>query len=428
MLSFVVMGSVFLAVTGAEALYADMGHFGRRPIQIAWTAFVLPALILNYLGQGAFVLSHQPRVGGSVFFSTVPRWGIYPMVVLATLAAVIASQALISAAFSLTSQGIALNLIPQMRVIHTHEEHAGQIYVPMINWSLLVGCVLLVLAFRSSANLAVAYGVAVAGVMVCTTLAVLAVALHEWRWRRGMAFAVLVPLIFVDVVFLLANSVKFASGGWLPVMLGLVLFATMMTWRWGRRQVSRAFLGHATLTMREILDIKHWSPRQFPRSMILLTVQHPRDLDDACPPILELFYHRFEELPKHLILLTIRQVRRPYVPEERRYDVEIFENDRDRDTSLLSIAASFGFMEAPDVEQVIADIAANDALTPGDDLSEWIIHAGKERVVIGEDKGLVARVRYALFKTMSRNAEPSSYYFGLGEDTRLTVEYVPVKL
>ncbi|MFN8036841.1 MAG: KUP/HAK/KT family potassium transporter [Acidimicrobiia bacterium] len=422
------LGGVVLVVTGGEALFADLGHFGRRPIRLSWSAIVFPALLLSYLGQGAFVLSGHDRTQGSLFFSTVPRWGIYPMVVLATLAAVIASQALISAAFSLASQGMALNLIPQMRVIHTHEEHAGQIYVPTVNWALLVGCVLLVLAFRSSASLASAYGLAVAGVMVATTLAVIAVARHEWRWPRAVVLLSLAPLLAIDASFLVANSAKLFAGGWVPVTVGLVLFVVMMTWRWGRRQVSHAFLRLTTLTMRDIMDVKHWAPRTFPRSMIVLTIQHPRDLDDACPPILELFYRRFEQLPKHLILLTIRQVRRPYVPRERRYDVEVFENDRERDASLLSIAATFGFMESPDVEQVIADIAANDALTPGDDLSDWIIHAGKERVVMGDDQGFAARMRFGLFKALARNAEPSYYYFGLGEDTRLTVEYLPVKL
>lgn len=315
-----------------------------------------------------------------------------------------------------------------MRVVHTHEEHAGQIYVPAVNWALLVGCVIVVLAFRSSAGLASAYGFAVAGVMVCTTFAVLAVALHEWRWPRFAALALLVPLCAIDLAFLSANSLKILNGGWVPLMIGASLFVVMMTWRWGRRQVTREFLRRSSLTMREILDIKQRGPQHFPKSMILLTVQHPRDLDDACPPILQMFYRRFLQLPKHLILLTIRQVRRPYVPPERRYEVEVFENDPDHDASLLSIAATFGFMEEPDVGGVIDYIGANEELSPGDDLSNWIIHAGKERVVIVEDKGLIARIRYGLFKTLARNAESSYFYFGLGEDTRLSVEYLPVKL
>ncbi len=423
-----ILGAAILVATGAEAMFADLGHFGRRPIRVAWTLVVFPALLLNYLGQGAHVLGGEPVEGVSLFFATVPSPLLAPMIVLATAATVIASQALISGAFSLVSQGMALELFPRVQVVHTHHEHRGQIYLPAVNWMLFVGSTMLVLAFRSSEALAGAYGAAVAGVMLCTTLGVGLVARHRWRWAPAIATAVALPFLLVDLCFVMSAFDKLLDGAWVPIGMGSVLAVTMLTWQWGRNQVRTSMLRHSTLTVRDLLEVKRRGEHHFPKSMILLSNHHVRRLSDPAPPIAELFLRRFRELPKHVILLTIRQTNRPYVRGKERYEIEIFENDPDQDVSFLSVEASFGFMEEPDVEAVIADLAADESLTPGQDLSDWIIHATKERVVIGEGAGAWSRLRFELFRLLARNAEPSWTYFGLGDDTRLTVEYVPVQL
>jgi KUP system potassium uptake protein len=422
------LGAVVLVVTGGEALFADLGHFGASAIRSAWFTIVFPALIVNYLGQGAFLLGGSRVRGGSLFFSVAPVWARLPLVVLATVATIVASQALITGAFSLATQGIALGLMPRLRIEHTHESREGQVYVPFVNWALLIGCVLLVLGFRSSGNLAAAYGLAVSAVMLVTTLAVLAVARHAWGWKRPVAWALVVPLAAIDSAFLLANLHKIPAGGWVPLALAIVIAAIMFTWRWGRRRVREVFAEHSTMCVRDVLRYKQTELQQFPKSMILLTSDHVRWPSDPAPAILQLFLQRFESLPRHLILLTVEQVRTPYVDPDARYEIVEFENDLGSDSSMLSIEVNYGFMETPDLEAVIAEIAADNRLTPGDDLADWIIHAGKDRVVGGGFGSWWTRARYGIFKALARNAEPSYVYFGLSDDARLTVEYVPVRI
>ena len=233
-IGFLALGSVFLAMTGAEALYADMGHFGRGPIRLDWFALVLPALVLNYFGQGALVLAH-PEAADSPFFKLFPDWGLWPVVLLATAATVIASQAVISGAFSLSQQAMQLGLLPRLDVLQTSEEAIGQVYVPQINWLLMV-CVLgLVLSFGSSDNLAAAYGIAVAGTMVITTSLLAVVARRLWRWSLPVTAAVIGFFLVVDVAFFLANAVKIPQGGWFPLLIGAMVFTLMSTWRRGRQ-------------------------------------------------------------------------------------------------------------------------------------------------------------------------------------------------
>src|SRR5690606_18456586 len=228
--SFAILGSVFLAVTGAEALYADMGHFGRGPIRFAWLAVVLPCLVLNYLGQGALVLS-QPIAGANPFFRMIPEAVYWPVVLIATAAAVIASQAMISGAFSLTQQAVQLGLLPRMRILRTSETEAGQIYVPSVNWMMLA-CVLILVASRhTSANLASAYGVALTGAMLVDTLLLFAITRFLWKWKLWQSILALVGFGVVDAVFLGSNLLKFPQGAWVPLALGVVLVTIMMTWR-----------------------------------------------------------------------------------------------------------------------------------------------------------------------------------------------------
>ncbi len=235
--AFVALGSIFLVVTGGEALYADMGHFGRRPIQFSWYILVLPALLLNYFGQAALI-GASPESVESPFYRLAPSWGTLPLAVLATFATIIASQALISGAFSLTAQAVQLDYLPRVKIVHTSPHHIGQIYVPVVNWLLMIGCVGLVLGFRSSSNLASAYGIAVTVTMLITTLLFFRVARDRWGWSLGKGLVVCVPLLVVDLAFLSANIPKIVTGGWFPLIVGLVLVTLMTTWRRGRQLVA----------------------------------------------------------------------------------------------------------------------------------------------------------------------------------------------
>ncbi|MET0144133.1 MAG: KUP/HAK/KT family potassium transporter, partial [Ilumatobacteraceae bacterium] len=237
--AFLALGSIFLVVTGGEALYADMGHFGRRPIQVSWYALVLPALLLNYFGQAALLGSSPGGEVGNPFFRMAPSWAVVPLAVLATMATVIASQALISGAFSLTAQAVQLDYLPRLAIHHTSSMHIGQIYVPLVNWLLMIGCVGLVIGFQTSSNLAAAYGIAVTATMAITTLLFYRVVRDRWHWSTPKALAVIVPLFLIDLAFLAANIPKIPDGGWLPLLVGFVLVIQMTTWRRGRATVAQ---------------------------------------------------------------------------------------------------------------------------------------------------------------------------------------------
>jgi KUP system potassium uptake protein len=290
------LGSLILVVTGGEALFADLGHIGKRPIRQSWFGVVYPALILNYLGQGAYVLSlgtARPPAD-NVFFGMIPEWGLYPSVVLATIATVVASQALITGVFSLVAQGIALKYLPTLRVIHTHDAHLGQIYVPTANWLLFIGSAFLVVTFQSSGNLAAAYGLAVAMDMCITTIAVAAVAKLHWKWPPAAVAAVFVSFGIIDGALLFGNIFKIPDGGYVPLIVGGVMITIMTTWRWGREQVRLAFAEHSQRSTQDILNAK-LDPQLpvFPRPMVMLTASLPQTPEDAAPPLLDLFYRRY---------------------------------------------------------------------------------------------------------------------------------------
>lgn len=422
------MGSVVLVITGGEALYADLGHFGKTPIRLSWICVVYPMLILNYFGQGAYLISGQHVHDGNLFFSTVPHMALIPMVILATAATVIASQALITGAFSLASQGMAMNLIPKMRIVHTHKEHEGQIYIPFVNWALYIGCVFLVLAFRSSSALAAAYGLAVSAVMFITSIVVCNIALKMWKWPKPVALGLFGFFGAIDAAFLLSNLVKIPSGGYVPVITGLVLATIMFTWNWGRRQVRNALVNIDDTTMEQFLAEKNSESQHFPRSMIMLTADHPTSLNDQAPVIATLFKKRYDYLPRHLVLLTIREKRTAHLSDDERYDIIEFDNDHEKDRSLLSIQINSGFMEDVEVEHIIADLAANKKLSAYNDPNQWLIHAAKERVVVKTQARGLQKFRYGLFRTLSRQAQPAYNYFGLDNDARLSLELISVEL
>ncbi|HTE58303.1 MAG TPA: KUP/HAK/KT family potassium transporter [Verrucomicrobiae bacterium] len=427
-----IFGSLVLVVTGGEALYADMGHFGSLPIRISWFTVVMPCLMLNYLGQGAFLLGGKQVVSDNLFYSLVPTNLLYPVVILACMATIIASQALISGAFSLTAQGINLGLLPRLKIKQTHPEHQGQIYIPFINWGLFIGCVALVLSFKSSSNLANAYGLAESGVMIATTLSMIVVAHRLWKWKRAVALAVFVPILLIDINFLVANSLKFLQGGFVPLTIGCTLYVIMTTWQWGRHRWRDTLRAHSTMTMGEILKQKQAQTSSLDRSLLILSHEtQPKQKADKAPALLQIFMDRYHLLPKHVITMTIRQTRRPYVDEKERYTITEFENNHQKGFSLLSITASFGFMEEPDVEQVIEDIAKNRDLIPDDDMKDWIIYVARMRVVAHLKKRhpkRVTRMRALLFSWLVINATPGYEYYGLGDDSRVSAELIPVRI
>jgi KUP system potassium uptake protein len=421
-----VLGAVILTVTGGEALYADMGHFGKAPIRTSWFSVVFPALLLNYLGQGAYLASGAPVTGANIFFSMVPKVALVPMVILATLATVIASQALISGAFSLAAQAVALGLFPRLRIIHTHHAHEGQIYLPFINWVLYLGCVLLVVGFKSSAALASAYGLAVSGVMLATSLAMIPVAELEWGWSALRARSLFGLFAAVDAAFLLANSTKFLDGGAIPLAVGVVTFAVMRTWKWGRKATFAAYSGKHTMTMKELVALKETGDRFLERNAVVMVPKPLRSESDNTPALLQLLWDRYGVLPKNLIFVEVVHKKVPYVRD--RYHVTVFQRSPEKGC-IASVTISFGFMEDPDVERVLEDLAGHHAIDLPKNPELWNVHVSVENLLPAHKRPALWRVvRQQLFAGLRHLSQPAYYYYGLGNNVHLSSEIVPVRL
>jgi KUP system potassium uptake protein len=342
MIGFVTLGAVFLAVTGAEALYADLGHFGRRPIQVAWLVVVLPSLALNYLGQGALLLA-DPKAIENPFFLLFPSWALLPMVGLATAATVIASQAVITGAYSITRQAIQLGLLPRFEIRHTSEAHAGQIYMPRVNLLLLIGVLLLVGLFRSSSALASAYGIAVTGTMVVTAMMAFVVIWKGWRWSLWATAALMLPLLAIDLAFLSANLLKVLEGGWVPLALGGAIMTIMYTWRRGSR-----FLFEKTRRLETPLDalvtmLERKPPIRVPGTAVFLT----SDPQSAPTALLHSLKH-YKALHEQNVILTIRMEHVPRVDPDARVHIEPLGKTFSR------VSLSFGFMDTPNVPKALA--------------------------------------------------------------------------
>ena len=302
---FAVLGAVVLAVTGGEALYADMGHFGRRPIRLAWFALVLPALMLNYFGQGALLLLN-PRAASQPFFLLAPSWALLPLVVLATLAAIIASQALISGAFSLTRQAIQLGYAPRLDIAHTSSHEMGQVYVPQVNWGLAVATICIVLGFESSSALAATYGIAVTMTMVITALLLHVVVTERWGWPRWATLAVTAIFLTVDLAFFGANLIKVMQGGWLPLVVAALLFTLMTTWKTGRRLVAERLTARATPIDVFMASLKALAPARVRGTAVFMTAQ-----PHGTPPALVHNLRYNKVLHEHVVILTVTTVPQP---------------------------------------------------------------------------------------------------------------------
>jgi KUP system potassium uptake protein len=341
-LGFVVMGSVFLAVTGAEALYADMGHFGRSPIRYAWTCFVLPALALNYLGQGALIL-RNPAASDNPLFHMAPSWGLLPLVILATMATVIASQAVITGAFSLTAQAVQLGLLPRLEIRHTSETQAGQIYLPRVNNILFVGVLMLIFLFKSSESLANAYGIAVTGAMLADTGLIFMVAWKLWKWNRWLVMLIVAPFLVIDIGFFSSNLFKFLDGGYLPLLFGAVLVVIMWTWVRGTNIV----MEKARRDSVPLADLARMLEKSKPTRVVGTAVFLTADPETAPGALLHNLKHN-KVLHKRNIVLTIKTLRVPRIAE----DEELTIHELSEDLKLITVKV--GYMQTPRVPHILA--------------------------------------------------------------------------
>ncbi len=394
---FLTLGAVVLCVTGGEALYADMGHFGKRPIRIAWFALVLPALLLNYFGQGA-LLVRDAAAADNPFYLLAPPSLQWPLVALAASAAVVASQALISGAFSLTQQSIQLGYSPRMQIVHTSEHHAGQIYVPEVNTALMVGCLLLVLAFGNSSALSAAYGIAVTGTMAITTLLFAVVARARWRWSLPHVVVITTAFLAIDLSFLLANIVKIRHGGWVPLVMAVGIYTLMSTWKRGRGELSAIQAERALPLDLFIASIDRSPPPRVPGTAVFMTSS-----PEGVPVVLLHHLKHNKSLHETIVMLSVRTAGIPEVPAEHRLALESMGHGFHR------IVATFGFMESPNVPEVLAAAAARGVPTP---LLSTSYYLGHEHLVLrGGTK--MQRWRKKLFVLMSRNARSATEFFEL---------------
>ena len=394
---FFVLGSVFLVVTGGEALYTDMGHFGKRPIRLAWFVLVLPALLLNYFGQGALILG-DPEAALNPFYRMVPEWGLYPVVILATMATVIASQALISGAFSLTMQAVQLGYIPRLAIRHTSSREFGQVYIPSINWILMVACIGLVLGFRSSSNLAAAYGVGVSTDMVITTILFYVVARERWRWNVFGATLLAALLLVVDLSFFGANILKVPQGGWFPLVIALIVFTLLTTWKRGRLILSERLDERVEPLNQFLGEITEHPPNRVPGTAIFMfrsPVHTPYSLAQNLKTN--------KVLHERVILLSVKTEELPRVKRSQRVTLTPLGNE------FYQVVMHFGFMEQPNVPRVLRSVWPNGAEIALSDVTYFV---GRETVFATDRPGM-ALWRERLFAVMSRNALSASSFYHL---------------
>ena len=399
--AFIAMGSVVLAVTGAEALYADMGHFGRRPIKFSWLYFVLPALLLNYLGQGAMILSADPADAlakvKDPFFYLAPDIFRLPLVLLATAASIIASQAVITGAYSVTQQAIQLGFVPRLRITHTSDTAAGQIYIPVINWALMTMVILLVLTFRSSSNLAAAYGIAVTGAMLIDSVLIAVVLREMWKWNRWLVGVLLAVFFFVDFSYLSANLIKIPDGGWFPLLVGAIAFTFLTTWAKGRKlMIDR--MNEASLPMEIFIKSAASSATRVPGTAVFMT--------SSASGVPHALLHNLKHnkvLHERVILLTVKIEDVPYVPTEKRLETH------DYDAGFYRVLLRYGFMEEIDVPAALAQLKG---IGPQCKMMDTSFFLARQTLLASSRPGM-AIWREKLFAWMLRNAESAMEFFKL---------------
>ena len=392
-LAFLALGSVVLAVTGGEALYTDMGHFGRFPIRLAWFAFVMPALVLNYFGQGALLLA-EPDAIQNPFFHLAPDWALIPMLALATLATVIASQAVISGAFSVARQSVQMGLLPRMQIVHTSGHEEGQIYVPFTNWSLYFAVVALVVGFKSSSNLAAAYGIAVTGTMLIDTILVAFVMVLMWKWHWSVVAAIAGFFLTVDIAFFAANAIKIPEGGWFPIAMGLVSFTVLTTWRRGRRLVAQE-MAKQSIPMGDFITAID-SVHRINGTAVFMTSSK-----EGVPPALLHNLKHNQVLHERVVLVTVQTADTPHV------------NDFDRiylhrmGKGFMRLVVRYGFMESPDIPAMLEQCKH---LGERFDMMETTFYLSRETIVPSMTRRMTL-LRARLFSLLSKNATSASDFF-----------------
>ena len=395
---FLVLGAVFLVATGGEALYADLGHFGEKPIQIDWFFIVAPSLMLQYLGQGA-LLMRQPEAAVNPFYLLAPKWALYPLVVLAAFATIIASQAMISGAFSLTRQAIQLGYLPRMEIIHTSVAEMGQIYMPTVNWALMLSTIALVIGFGSSSNIAGAYGVAVSTTMLITTILAYVVARGLRGWSRLAATAVTLAFLVGDVAFLIANYFKIAAGGWFPLLVAAVVFTVMTTWRRGRELLGAKLREGALSPELFIQSLRVKPPIRVPGTAVFM---HRNAM--AIPSSLLHSLKHYKALHENVILLTITSEEVAHIGDEERLSVE------ELGEGIHRVQARYGYMEDIDVPALLARAGEKGLAVPPMDTTYFL---GRETLIVTKRRSGLMRWREKIFASMMRNAESAARFFRL---------------
>lgn len=402
---FVVLGSVFLVVTGGEALYADLGHFGKRSIQAGWFFVALPSLILQYFGQGALLLTNAAAVSNPFYF-LAPGWALYPLVILATFATVLASQAVITGAFSLSQQAIQLGYLPRMAVKYTSSKEKGQIYIPFINWALLFGTLYLVFEFKTSSELAAAYGIAVTSTMFITTVLTYLVMRRKWRWSRGVAVPLVLFFLIVDLGFLGANIIKIPDGGWFPLALGCVIFVAMTTWKTGRKILADR-LGTRSIPLETFMgEVLGPSTLRVPGTAIFMTAA-----TRGTPPALVRNVKHNRVLHDQVVILTLLTADVPHVEEVDLLKVE------DLGKGFFRVVVGYGFMQKPDVPQILR-LCRQHRLSFEPHMTTFFL--GRETLISTSRPGM-APWRERLFVFMSRNAQRATDYFQIPSDQAIEI-------
>ncbi|MHB0970738.1 MAG: potassium transporter Kup [Thermoanaerobaculia bacterium] len=393
---FLILGAVFLVATGGEALYADLGHFGRRPIQIDWFTVVGPALVLQYLGQGALLI-RNPEAAHNPFYMLAPKWALYPLVILATAATVIASQAIISGAFSLTRQAIQLGYLPRMEIIHTSGTEIGQIYIPSVNWALALSTIALVIGFRNSSNIAGAYGVAVSTTMIITTILAYFAARERLGWSVFTAALVTLAFLVVDLAFLGANLFKIAEGGWLPLLVAAAVFVLMTTWRRGREELSAKLRAGALPPDMFVESLKLNPPVRVPGTAVFM-----HRTPNIVPSTLLHSLKHYKALHEYVLLLTVAVEEVSHLDPKERIRVEPLGE------GIFRVSARYGYMEEIDIPALL-----NRAGTLGlpTEPMQMTYFLGRETLIVSKTRGGMAAWRRKIFASMMKNAESAARFF-----------------
>ncbi len=396
--SFKLLGAIVLCITGAEALYADMGHFGSEPIRRAWFTVVYPGLLLNYFGQGALILVHGPQAAANPFFLLAPSWLLLPLVTLATIATIIASQALITGAYSLAQQAVQLGFLPRLTIVHTSSHMSGQIYIPEVNWLLMVACVGLVLGFGSSANLAAAYGIAVVGTMFITTLLLAVVARRRWKWKPRHLAALISVLLIVDGAFLASNLTKINTGGWWPLVMGAGLFAVMTTWSRGTMLLGEQMRARTMPVHLLVSDVAAQNPHRVKGTAVFMTAD-----PDQTPGVLLHHFKHNQVFHERVILLSVLTPSLPHVTAAERLRVT------DLGQGFHQVVAQYGFMEDPNIREVLR-LCEVEGLSV--DPMQCSYYLGRT-TMLTTGRGRMMRWRKRLFSFLARNARDATLAFGV---------------